>query len=274
MRRSSFLAAHCRNRSERLCRGRSRSSYLSFPRSVEAGRSRNLSGSFRTQKFQALAENYRSTQKILDCAYSIIRHNPEIEGNEHTLHLNFQRHALHSPVFNRASTRTQRFRDLFPVRSLEEEADDIVETILRERQRANVPWSAFAVLYRSHYHREPLMQRLAAHSIPFTRTEGTDIFQTEPVRECMALLRCLDVREHGIALFRAALMPRFSIDAAELQHRFGCGSRDLTVKQVLVTVAGGDRFIAELTRAKEELLPLIRSTSDVLAVGLHPAVRP
>ena len=72
-----------------------------------------------------------------------------------------------------------------------QEAADIADEILGLRQQSRGrDRAAMSVLYRSHLHRERIVEELAAREIPFL-VKGLDVLDTPDIRDLLALVRAV-----------------------------------------------------------------------------------
>src|SRR5207244_2814988 len=100
----------------------------------------------------------------------------------------------------------------------------------------------FAVLYRSHAHREHLVRELAARNIPFV-VKGLDAMDTAEVRDALAVLRAVQVKADPVSIFRVAALPQFQIAPEELRAKLATHRRDEGLASVLRQVRGGDAIL-------------------------------
>src|SRR5579864_5060283 len=137
-----------------------------------------------------LAQNQRSTQNILDCAFSTITANPGF--SQPGGRLNFDREKLRSARDEDEQERGNSLLfaaepvDIVPYRAHAHECGDIAERILELRDRG-ARWSDCAVLFRSHANAEGLVEELGARSIPFD-VQDTDLLDTDELRDLTAWL--------------------------------------------------------------------------------------
>ncbi len=75
------------------------------------------------------------------------------------------------------------------------EGPDLVAYLREAQRKSRCKWSDFGVLYRSHLHRDDLVQELAEAGIPFV-IESMDISDTPEARDLFACLQanCLQRR--------------------------------------------------------------------------------
>jgi DNA helicase-2/ATP-dependent DNA helicase PcrA len=117
-----------------------------------------------------LEQNYRSTQKILDAASTVIAHNTQRLGKTLWTDLG----AGHSITF----------------KLLDEgrlEADYVVQRIQEERRR--YPGGRLAVLYRANWQSRLLEEALRAENIPYKLVGGVKFYERQEVKDLLAYLR-------------------------------------------------------------------------------------
>lgn len=200
-----------------------------------------------------LSENQRSRGNILRVAFAGINQNPEVGSL--CGKVIFDRQPLVSGRDRRDQERGQFVFD-DPVEAViaagdEGEAADIAEEI--ERLRESLPSRerpSFAVLYRSHFHREKAIEALAARQIPFL-VKGMDVIETPMARDLLAVLRAVVNERDADSLFRIHAFPQFAASPAELRARLAEAGRDRTFKEVLELMESGKRVLAALAAARE-----------------------
>ena len=163
-----------------------------------------------------LTENRRSRAAILACAGELIAQNPP-PGSSAALRL--ERRPLRSA--RDAATGTKKlpaaFVDAVITRGGDSEAAYVAERIqARQPQLAchctgtphRYGWCNFAVLYRSHAHRQPLARELAARGIPFV-VKGLGIRNTPEGRDLLAVLRAIAEPSHAVSVLRVSSASRW-----------------------------------------------------------------
>ncbi len=132
----------------------------------------NLKSDFPDLTIINLEQNYRSTQTILDIAYSVICHN--------TSH----------PVL-KLWTRNQRGEKayLYEAESELTEAQFIIDQISRRLDRH--PLSDFAVLYRTNAQSRVLEEFFLHAGIPYALVGGTRFYQRKEIKDVLAYLRLI-----------------------------------------------------------------------------------
>lgn len=132
-----------------------------------------------------LAQNYRSTQEVLDVANALMAEAPR----QHRKHL--------------LSIRGQGARArLVTVDDLQTQAECVCTEILRRRE-ANVALKRQAVLFRSSSHSDVLEVELARRKIPYVKYGGLKFLEASHVKDLMAVLRWADNPRNVLAAFRS-----------------------------------------------------------------------
>ena len=199
-----------------------------------------------------LDENQRSRGNILRVAFAAISRNPDISSGRADLH--FRR----SPLQSARDMRDQQSGRLVfdePVEvaissSEAWEAADIAEEIvhLQRAGSSREPYST-AVLYRSHFNREKLMEELAARDIPFM-VKGMDVLDTAVVRDLLAVARAVANDAGAESLFRMCAFPQFAMDAKVLREKLSGAANKSTFRSILTNLDGGNRILAAVESAR------------------------
>ena len=140
-----------------------------------------------------LEKNRRSTTPILRTAFTVINENPPVLARHGSGAFAYHRVPLQSARDEEASVAGMKSVNplvtAILLKDRNTEGPDLV-AYLREAQRKwRCKWSDFGVLYRSHLHRDDLVQELAEAGIPFV-IESMDISDTPEARDLFA---CLNV---------------------------------------------------------------------------------
>lgn len=212
-----------------------------------------------------LAENQRSTQNILDCAFVAINSNPRLtqEGSR----LRFDRERLVSARDLRRKNESTGFLfppepvEAVPYRDYSDECTDIAERIL-ELRADGARWSDFAVLFRTHANANDLVEAFGARDIPF-EVQDTDLFDTDALRDLMAWLHCATSLSQDVALFRLALSADSGIDLGALHDKMASAARGTKLFTLLETVAGGAELLTRVRQFAQELPP---TDADLLRI--------
>jgi DNA helicase-2/ATP-dependent DNA helicase PcrA len=131
-----------------------------------------------------LAQNYRSTQQVLDVANAVMAEAPR----QHRKYL--------------LSIRGQGARPrLVTVDELQTQAEYICSEVLKKRE-ASVPLKRQAVLFRSASHSDVLEVELAKRKIPFVKYGGLKFLEAGHIKDLLAVLRWAENPRNALAAFR------------------------------------------------------------------------
>jgi DNA helicase-2/ATP-dependent DNA helicase PcrA len=131
-----------------------------------------------------LAQNYRSTQQVLDVANAVMAEAPR----QHRKYL--------------LSIRGQGARPrLVTVDELQTQAEYICSEVLKKRE-ASVPLKRQAVLFRSASHSDVLEVELAKRKIPFVKYGGLKFLEAGHIKDLLAVLRWAENPRNTLAAFR------------------------------------------------------------------------
>jgi DNA helicase-2/ATP-dependent DNA helicase PcrA len=132
-----------------------------------------------------LAQNYRSTQPVLDVANAVMAEAPR----QHRKYL--------------LSTRGEGVRPrLVTVEELQVQAEYVCAEVLRRRE-ANVPLKRQAVLFRSASHSDILEIELGKRKVPYVKYGGLKFLEAGHIKDLLAVLRWVDNPRNTLAAFRA-----------------------------------------------------------------------
>ena len=131
-----------------------------------------------------LAQNYRSTQEVLDVSNAVMAEAPK----------QYRKHLL--------SIRGRGVRPkIVTVDELQTQAEYICSEVLRHRE-ANVPLRRQAVLFRTSSHSDLLEVELAKRKIPFMKFGGLKFLEAAHIKDLMAILRWADNPRNTLSAFR------------------------------------------------------------------------
>ena len=131
-----------------------------------------------------LAQNYRSTQQVLDVANAVMAEAPR----QHRKHL--------------LSTRGEGPRPrLVTVEDLQAQAECICGEVLKRRE-ASVPLRKQAVLFRSSSHSDVLEVELGRRQIPYVKYGGLKFLEAGHIKDLLSVLRWADNPRNALAGFR------------------------------------------------------------------------
>lgn len=160
-----------------------------------------------------LEQNYRSVQRILAAANSVISHNPKLFDK--TLWSDL---GAGEPIVVLAQDND------------EVEAENIAMRISAARFERRCHWRDFAILYRGNHQSRALEQALRTLKIPYTISGGQSFFDKAEVRDILAYLRLIANDDDDPAFIRASTTPKRGIGQGTL-HALGtyAGNRHVSL---------------------------------------------
>jgi DNA helicase-2/ATP-dependent DNA helicase PcrA len=131
-----------------------------------------------------LAQNYRSTQPVLDAANALMAEAP-------------RQHRKHLLAVRGSGARPR----LVTIADLAAQAEYVCNEVLRRRE-ANVPLHRQAVLFRSSSHSDLLEVELGRRRIPFVKYGGLKFLEAAHIKDLLSVLRWADNPRNTVAGFR------------------------------------------------------------------------
>ncbi|MGA8272762.1 MAG: ATP-dependent DNA helicase [Candidatus Sulfotelmatobacter sp.] len=237
---------------------------------------------FPETKLVVLGKNRRSTTPILQCAFAVVDKNPPVFGssaltNNDRGSLAYRRPPLQSAREEDAKKAGQLLPSI-PVEAIsfsgkDAEAPDVVSIIEDVKRRLKCKWKDFGILYRSHVHRDDVVQQLADREIPFT-IENMDVSDTPEVRDLFACVAAVVDLGSDASLFRVAALPQFDVDPEQLRTALRTIAKDskegvvVPLASVLDGVAGGAAVLEYIRQAREEVsLKKAKTRSALQLIG-------
>lgn len=155
-----------------------------------------------------LAENHRSTQTILDCAYRLIRHNDP------------ERLEVHEQI-NKQLIAKRDAAPAGPVRhlhydTLSAEADGVARWIKTARDRGRCQYREIAILVRGNDHADPYLRALNLAGVPWHFSGSRGLYHQPEIRRLIALVRLLADPHDSPHLHYLARSPLYLIPMADL----------------------------------------------------------
>jgi DNA helicase-2/ATP-dependent DNA helicase PcrA len=212
-----------------------------------------------------LKKNQRSTTPILQCSFSVIDNNPPVFASSGL------GSPSASPAYRRSVLKSAREEkaleegkpilglpiEIVPLTGRDFEAADIV-AMIEEKHGPRCPWSDFAVLNRSHFHRDELAAELAERGIPFS-IENMDVMDTSEVRDLLACLGAVNSVADAASLLRVAALPQFGLDPEKIREAMRGAAREqrqgrqVSLASLLSEIDGGPNVLEALWKTREEI---------------------
>ncbi len=167
-------------------------------RGADVGNLRRFEADFPEARIIRLERNYRSTQRILDAAGSVIGHN----ARRYPKRLWTDRGAGEPIALYRAE-------------DAGDEAAFVAAEVARLR-RAGAGWSDFAVLYRTHAQSRAVEEALLGGGVPYVVVGGLKFYERKEIKDALGYLRLLVNPVDWPSFRRAVAAPRRGVGEATL----------------------------------------------------------
>lgn len=217
---------------------------------------------FDDTRLVVLEKNRRSTTPILRTAFAVINKNPAALTHNGDQPNAYRRTPLQSAREEEAAKEGKQLPSppvtTFILACRDSDGPDLAGFIRDLQKKSKCRWSDFGILYRTHVHRDDVVQALAEADIPFV-IESMDISDTPEVRDLFACLQAVASNGDDVSWFRVAALPCFNIDAGQLRQTMRAIAHDnreervTPLSQALDRVAGGTEVVAAVQRSREEI---------------------
>lgn len=154
---------------------------------------------FPEAKVIRLEQNYRSTQNILDAANGVIANNTE--RKEKTLWTdNEVGEKVHFREFNNGY----------------EEAEYVVETIMKAKRLGQCRYSDCAILYRTNAQSRMFEEKFLMANVPYKIVGGVNFYARKEIKDLLSYLKTIDNAKDDLAVKRIINVPKRGIGATTL----------------------------------------------------------
>ncbi|HEY1455681.1 MAG TPA: UvrD-helicase domain-containing protein [Candidatus Dormibacteraeota bacterium] len=201
-----------------------------------------------------LEQNYRSSQAILDAAYSVIRSNPE----------RAEKRLWTERAGGEKVIATQAYNEI-------EEAEFVADEIERLRRTENRGYSDFAILYRTNAQSRSFEDVLARRRIPYRLVGGIRFWERREVKDVVAYLRFCFNPKDALSFGRIVSVPsrkigNVTVEALNAQAR-ATDVDILTLLEDPARVPGVPKPAVAALQGFRAQIESVRSTMGVL----HPS---
>lgn len=210
----------------------------------------SLKKDFRDIKIVSLEQNYRSTQKILETAYEVIRHN--------------QSH----PVLKLWTENPQGENiGLYEARNEQDEARFIVETIKNYTLApSRYPLNSFAILYRTNAQSRVVEEAFLHTGLPYLLVGGVKFYSRKEIKDILAYLRLLANPKDRVSLKRVENLGKTKLkNFLEFSQKFDFG--DLTTLEVMDKILEGTKYLNLYDPESEEDLMRLENIKELRSVA-------
>ena len=164
-----------------------------------------------------LDTNYRSSKKILDCANMLIKNNKNRLSKD-LIAFNDEGDKV---AYNNSS-------DSFA------EAEHVARTIVQEKQKYDLTYNDFAILYRANYLSRDVESALTRNGIPYKIYGGVKFYERKEIKDCLAYLRVLVNKNDNLSLTRIINEPRRGVGDTLLEkYRIMANEFNMSIYDVI-----------------------------------------
>lgn len=209
---------------------------------------------FSNVKTFSLSQNYRSTQRILDAASSVISKN-----NSH-------------PVL-KLWTENKKGEDIAIYEALneEKEAQFIIDQIEKIKyQRPDLKYSDFAVLYRTNAQSRSIEEALLHFSIPYILIGGVRFYERKEIKDILAFLKVLDNPKDKTSLKRIEKIGKTRLKKfLEFQESLGEKIKELKTIDVMDSVIKATEYLMMFDEKDEEDRARLENIKELRSVAIE-----
>jgi len=184
-----------------------------------------------------LEQNYRSTQNILDAANSVIRNNVGRTGKS---------------LWTESGSGEQ--ISLYEAPNEYEEGQFIAHKIAKMHRQDDIPYSNFALLYRTNAQSRVLEEMLIRNSVPYKILAGTRFYDRKEIKDIIAYLRCIFNPNDNVSLKRIINEPKRGIGKTTVDLVAEIADRENTS---MYSVMCNMEDYEQLKKAEAKLMPFL-----------------
>ena len=175
-------------------------------------------------KMIILAQNYRSTQNVLDVARSVIEKN---------------QHRQKKDLFTDRQGGAKAY--LYEAYNEAEEGDWVAQQVESLRHHQRLRYSDFAVMYRTNAQSRALEEAFIRENIPYRLVGGVGFYKRREVRDLLAYLRIINNPDDSVSFNRIINVPKRGLGAKSIAtFQAWTAQQRLTYGQGLAALADGE----------------------------------
>lgn len=197
-----------------------------------------------------LEQNYRSSNRILHAANTLIAHNEKLFEKKL-----WSEHGQGEPI--QVST----------ARTPEHEAEMVAMRLSAHKFENKTHFKDYAILYRGNHQARLFEQQLRSQRIPYVISGGQSFFDRSEIRDLLSYLRLISNSEDDLAFIRAITTPRRGIGATTLESL----GRYAAERHVSLFAAATEVAAEEHVAARQ--LEAVRKFCKYIALMAHRAHR-
>jgi len=208
---------------------------------------------YKDAKVIKLEQNYRSTQKILECAYEIIKHNEDRRDKKLWTQ-------------NRPGDNLVQYEAV----DAEQEAEWVAETIRTQVNCQLATYGEYAILYRTNAMSRVFEEGLMTYRIPYEVVGGIRFYERAVIRDFIAYLRVLYNSADGVSLRRIINVPARGIGDKTVSHIDRLADANGLTMHETLAVAAKDENLQKRARSAiadfAEILASLREKRESLTL--------
>lgn len=201
---------------------------------------------FPKAKLVTLTKNYRSSQEILDKAYSLIQHNnpDRLEVIEN----------INKKLVSQRKVEKTEIKFIHKDR-VEDEAEAVTKKIRELVNDDGYEWKDVAILVRANNHSEPFIRALQRNGVPYQFLGPGRLFRQKEIVDLISYLKVLYNPEDSVSFYRILSTEYFDINVRDLV-RIGSFAKRFNMTLFEACEKIDEIFVSEDT--KEKVKKLIR----------------
>ncbi len=197
-----------------------------------------------------LAQNYRSTQNILDAANAVISNNVERKPKD---------------LWTQVGTGDKIVR--YYAEDEDEEARFVVSELKRLHRHEAVNWREMAVFYRANAQSRVLEERLIDGDIPYRVVGGTKFYDRKEVKDAVAYLRCVMNPADEVSIRRVVNVPKRGVGDTSVDKVAALAAAQSIGLSIALRRAESAGVGGAALRGIKEFVSLVDSLADEVVHG-------
>jgi len=197
-----------------------------------------------------LAQNYRSTQNILDAANAVISNNVERKPKD---------------LWTQVGTGDKIVR--YYADDEDEEARFVVSELKRLHRHEAVNWREMAVFYRANAQSRVLEERLIDGDIPYRVVGGTKFYDRKEVKDAVAYLRCVMNPADEVSIRRVVNVPKRGVGDTSIDKVAALAAAQSIGLSIALRRAESAGVGGAALRGIKEFVSLVDSLADEVVHG-------
>ncbi|MBI2032539.1 MAG: UvrD-helicase domain-containing protein [Candidatus Levybacteria bacterium] len=202
---------------------------------------------FKNVKVYELSQNYRSTQRILDSAYSVISKN-----TSHPILKLWTKNAGGENI------------QIFEARNEHQEA----EFIIGQAVSFSTPLSEVAVLYRTNAQSRVIEEVFLHHGIPYVLVGGTRFYERREIKDVLSYLRLIENPKDSVSFKRIEKLGKGRLSKF-LEASEKIKERDLPTIEIMDNILKETDYLSLFDEKDEEDIARLENIKELRSVAIE-----